>query len=441
MRLTLLLAVLLGVAPQESPAVKRVVIISVDGLRPDFYLADGWEMPALRSWLKEGACAKGAESVFPSMTYPAHATIVTGVRPAKHGITSNTKLGENGPTPEWYWEAEAIRARTLWQAAKEKGLAVAIVLWPSTVGADVDWRIPERWAAREGEKTADLLAKLSTKGLLAELALSVGMPKGLDAREGMDKFISDCGAYVFKKYRPQLMLMHLGEVDHLSHRDGPDADSVKKAVAETDALLAKFRKAIEDAKLADETLLIVTGDHGFFAVRDAVAPNVLLARAGFIDLEEGRVKAWRALAFASGGAGLVRLKDADAQTARRAREALEKGATLDGRRLFTVLDGKTLVELGYPDDGRIVLEAEEGCTFIGDASGDLVRAARTVKGNHGYLPTRPKMLTGFVAVGAGVKAGAVVERVRLIDIAPTVARVLGLEMKDVEGRVLSELLK
>jgi len=434
---TILVAVALLLQADDA-RVKRVVIVSVDSFRPAFYLSDDWEMPTVRGWAKDGAHAKGVESVFPSATYPAHATIVTGVRPAKHGIRANNRLGENGPLSEWHWDAAEIKARTLWQAAREKGLKTAIVLWPSTVGAEVDWLVPERWAVRDGEKTAELLAKHSTKGLAAELILAIGAPQSVDKRAGMDQFIADAAAYVFRKYKPHLMFVHVGEVDHLSHRDGPAADAVKAAVKETDGHLARLRAAIEKSGLAEETLLLVTGDHGFLPVTHAIAPNVLLAEAGLITLEDGKVREWKALAFASGGAGAVHVKGADAAAVR---ALLEKGATVGGRRTFRVLSEKEKADLGYDGEMPIALEAEEGYSFGMATTGAFLSEAKTVKGQHGYLPTRPAMRTGFVAAGAGVRAGSSVELMRLVDIAPTVAKVLGLEMKDVEGRVLSELLR
>jgi len=407
----------------------RVVIVSVDGMRPDHYLADGWEMPTLRKWVEAGAHAKGAESVFPSVTYPAHATIVTGVRPAKHGVVANGRFGESGAMREWHWEAKEIKARTLWQAAREKGLKTAIVLWPSSVGADVDWRVAERWAVDKTENTAELLAKHSTKGLLGELALAIGVPpKGADSREGMDKFISEAAAYVLRKYKPQLAFVHLGEVDHFSHREGPDSERVKRAVKETDEHLARIRKGA-----GEDALMIVTGDHGFTEVSESVAPNVLLAEAGFIEIEEGKLKSWKAMVHAYGGSAAAYVKEGTDAAA--VAKVLEKG-----RKGYVLVDRRALDELGGNAAAAFALEAEDGFQIAGALTGAFTGKA-TVKGQHGQLPWRAKLMTGFVAVGPGAKAGASVEKIRLIDIAPTVAKVLNLDMKDVEGRVLSEVLK
>src|SRR5215831_13524955 len=108
-----------GVRPGLAP--EHVVIVSIDGLRPDFYLGD-FDAPAMKAMVAGGAHARAVESVYPSSTYPAHATIVTGVLPAKHGIHANTLWTEQGSSRDWYWYAKALKAKTLWQAAREKGL-------------------------------------------------------------------------------------------------------------------------------------------------------------------------------------------------------------------------------------------------------------------------------------------------------------------------------
>lgn len=409
----------------------RVVVISVDGLRPEFYTSDEFEAPTLKALAKEGVHAKGVEGVYPSVTYASHASIVTGVRPAKHGIYGNTKFGENGGTPEWYWDSKDLQARTLWQVAREKGLTVAITYWPSSVGADVNWIVPERWAVFKGESTPDLMMKHSTPGLLLELAKANGMPNLTEAskrKDIIDEYISGAAAYVLKTYQPRLLFVHLIQVDDAQHAHGRDAKEVKEALKRMDANIAKIRKAAPDG-----TIFAIVGDHGFQDVEREVAPNTLLVKAGLIELEEKKVVSWKALAHSQTGSMAVYAKDAD--SAAKAKEVLEAGAISDGKRLYTVIDRKQLDELGYNPRAAFALEAEEGIAFTGTTSGNLLAGKAGSKGQHGYLPTKKKLHTGFILSGGGVQPG-VIETMRLIDIAPTLARFLGLEMKDVDGRVL-----
>ncbi len=438
MRLALIAALLSTPSLAQEDLKKKdrhVIVISIDGLRPEFYLGDGFEAPTIRTMAREGTFAKAVLPAYPSVTYAGHATIVTGVRPARHGIVSNTKFGENGGTSEWFWETKDLQAQPIWAAARAQGRKVAITSWPTTVGADVDWLVPQRWGVFKGEKTWELLLKHSTPGLLMELGLALGIPSAeqFQKKETTDEFIAAGAAYVFAKYKPHLLLVHLIQVDDAEHNDGRDSDAVRKALKRTDQNVAKIRQSVEKAGLGDRTVLLLVGDHGFEDVTESVAPNVLLSEAGLIDLDGSKVKAWRALGHAHGGSMAIYAKDAD--SARRASEVLERGAKPADKRLYAIVDRRRLDELGYNKDAAFALEAEEGISFVGTANGKLAGHKPWAKGQHGYLPGRPTMATGFVASGPGIRRGTV-EKMELVDIAPTVARLLGFEMKDVEGSPL-----
>ncbi len=431
----LVLAALLA-AGQE---VDHVVIVSVDGLRPEFYLGD-YEAPTLQAMAREGVHAREAESVFPSSTYPAHASIVTGVRPWRHGIAANTKWGEGGATRDWHWFARDLEARTLWQAARERGRTVAISYWPSSVGAEADWLLGEVWDP-DGKDTVRRLTASSTPGLLLELMLALGVPEEriVADKAAIDRFVARAAAYLFRKHRPNLQLVHLLNVDEAQHREGREGEGVRRAVREQDANLAVIRKAIAESGVGPRTLLVVTGDHGFADVRRNVNPNALLRDAGYVSAEGGRVVSWRALARSSGGSCGVYVKDAaDVEAVGR---LLRGSARFDGETLYEVLDRPALDLLGYDRKAAFALDPAEGWAFSGALAPRLVDGLPTVRGNHGQRPTRPGLFTGFVAAGAGVRPGASVDRMRLIDIAPTVARLLGLDLPDAEGAVLDALLR
>ena len=118
------LAGLLVTAPassQEKPRAEHVVLISVDGMLPAHYLDPAWPAPMIQLMAREGAHAKGVRSVFPSVTYPAHTTIVTGALPIRHGIHYNSPFEPEGQTGRWYWDEEEILVPTLWDAVREAG--------------------------------------------------------------------------------------------------------------------------------------------------------------------------------------------------------------------------------------------------------------------------------------------------------------------------------
>src|SRR5208337_3370368 len=143
------------------------------GLRPDAITAAdalGAKVPNLRRFLKEGTYADGVQGVIPTVTYPSHTTLVTGVWPAKHGIFANTTFDPLQKNYQgWYWYSEDIRVSTLWDAATQAGRTTASIQWPATVGAKITWNIPEFWRAGTPDD-AKLIRAVSTRGLLEEAA-------------------------------------------------------------------------------------------------------------------------------------------------------------------------------------------------------------------------------------------------------------------------------
>jgi len=435
-----LISLLLGAsacatAPEPGEPCEHVVIVSIDGLRPDFY-RDADMAPTLTSMASSGAQASAVESVYPSSTYPAHASIVTGVLPAKHGIHANTTWTEQGSTRNWYWTAKDLRARTLWQAAREKGLKVAITYWPTTVGAQADWVLGEIWDP-DGKDTVRRLAAAATPGLLAELALGVGIPqeKIAEDRVAIDAFVSRAAAYIFKKHRPHLQFVHLLNVDEVQHKEGPDSPAVRDAVRVQDENIARIRRAIEESGVGPRTTLLIVGDHGFTSIVRNVAPNNLFRDAALLESENGRITSWKAITRSSGGSASIYVKD-PADLAR-VKEVLLAGSSLDGTPAYRVLERPELDALGYNPDAAFALEPTEGAAI----TERLGPSTPTVKGNHGQLPTRPGLETGFIAEGAGIRPGARIDRMKLIDIAPAVAELLKLDLPGAEGRTPAGLLR
>ncbi len=332
---------LLGIGDlQESADDLHVVVVSIDGLRPEFYLSEEFSAPTLKSFVERGAHANAVESVYPSVTYPSHATIVTGVRPYKHGIYDNTKFG----TSRWYGEFGDLRSRTLWQAARERGRTVAIVAWPTSLGADVNWIVPENhdWA---------LVKKHSTPGLLAEI-LGDGPLKNFPSSSELDALIAQGAAHVLKKHKPDLLFTHLSQLDSIQHSKGCAAAGLKAGIRRIDSHVAALREAAKEANIEDRTIFLIVGDHGFADYGSEVAPNLLLVQAALIAVDEsGGIRSWKALAHGNSGSLTVVAKDADAE--KQARRALEAGAIRDGKRLYSVLDRARLDELGYNPDAAM----------------------------------------------------------------------------------------
>src|SRR5258708_33060497 len=187
--LTLLVAAVffaaLPAVAQEQQQTPLLGVISVDGMRPHYVTGDdahGAKIPQLRRFLKEGSYADGVVGVVPTVTYPSHTTLVTGVWPEKHGILGNTTFDPLEKNSQgWYWYTEDIRVPTLWDAAAGDGRTTGSVQWPVTVGAHSTWNIPELWGANTAHDS-NLLRACSTAGLLNDADKEIGSyAGGIDA--------------------------------------------------------------------------------------------------------------------------------------------------------------------------------------------------------------------------------------------------------------------
>lgn len=429
--LVLLAFVLVAPATWGQPA-RHLVLISIDGLRPEFYLDDAYAAPALRALLTAGSHARAATPPFPSVTYPGHATIVTGVRPARHGIPFNVIWSPTaGSAGRWYEEAADLRAPALWDVARAAGLTTAAVSWPVTLGARIDWLIPERDYYQRSEPV-ELLRRATTPGLLERLGVAP-QPETFKSVVRWDEFLTASATGIIKGMRPNLLLLHLVQVDYFQHRGGREGAEVKPALARVDAHVAAIVSALREAGIADRTAVIVTGDHGFQDVTRTIHTNEILVSGGFRQCPWSPAD-WRATAHDAGGASAVFVSDAAGPgVAARAEETLRREA----RDRYTIVSRRELDTLGALPGAAFGLEAAPGWAFGG---GCAVTETEGARGTHGFLPSRPSMSTGFIASGAGVKSGVALERIGLVDVAPTAARLLGLTMTNVEGRVLTEIL-
>ncbi|PTQ95803.1 putative AlkP superfamily pyrophosphatase or phosphodiesterase [Mucilaginibacter yixingensis] len=421
-----------------SPAVmaqdKHVVLISVDGFRPEFYMDPAWGMVNVRQGMQKGTYAEGVRGSFPTVTYPSHTTIITGVLPAKHGIYYNTPVEPLGITGKWFWFYKDIKVPTLWTAAKDAGLTTAGVSWPVTVGAPIDYNLPEYviLPKGKGEKKDEIKAmymESNPKSLFEEVQENA-IGKFGEYGATLDFYNSDqnkarMAAYIIRKYKPAFLAVHIALTDHFEHEQGRDGDKVRSAVSGADAAIKTITDAIEMAGLAKNTTFIITGDHGFVDIHSQFNPNVMLAKAGLYDNDHK--ENWKAYFQASGGSAFLQLRDPkDKATLAKVNEAL---ANLpDGvKKLFHVLDKKHVTEAQGDPNAALALAAYRGVSFGATAAGELLTAAKG--GTHGYLPTDFKDIqTGFVAYGRGIKPGVVLPQIGQEDIAPLIAYLLDLKL-------------
>jgi predicted AlkP superfamily pyrophosphatase or phosphodiesterase len=419
------------------------VVISIDALHPsDVLEADrlGHAVPNLRRLVKEGAFARGVRGVLPTVTYPSHTTLVTGVSPARHGILYNGPFdplarNQNG----WYWYAEDIRVPTLWDAAAEAGLAVSNVDWPVTVGARIPHNIVQFWRTDvlDAQDDRKLNRLLSTPGLLAEAERELGpYPSGYAYDVPADRRRAAFNVWMLEKRRPRLHFGYFSGLDEERHLSWPDSPKAKLALEDIDALLGPVRAAAERLG-GGRAYFAVVSDHGQVKTTRELRLNELLREAGLILLNErGKPTGWKARAWGTGGAAAIMLADPkDDDTRRKVRALLEPYVTGPDAPIQRLLDGaEAKAAGGLPEAAFVVavkIDATIGSTMEGPVLGPSLPG-----GDHGHLPENPEVDASFFIVGPGIPAGQDLGRVDMRDIAPTFAGLLGVRLPRAEGKPL-----
>ena len=418
-----------------------VLLISVDGLQPADVLeaeARGLKLPTLTQLVREGMAAEGVTGVLPSVTYPSHTTLITGVAPARHGVHANVTFdplqrNEGG----WFWYEEQIGVDTLWDAVRAKGEATASVSWPVTVGArSISYNVPEFWRARTPDDLF-LLRAVSTPGLADELERTAGVsladlsdPDGLKADAARAAI-----AKALLAKAPEFTTLHLIELDHQQHVHGPGSPEAHKALEAIDAMIGAVIEA--GRRTQPDLVVAVASDHGFEKVTRQINLPAAFVQAGLITLDDkGKPKDWRATVWGSGGSAQIILRDPEDGVVRAKVKALLTQLAADpDSGVERVADAATIARLGGNPQAAFWVNAKPGYTMGAAFSGPLVSDTAT-RGMHGYFPDAPAMRAAFVVQGAGVPKGRRLGVIDMRDIAPTLANLLKVRLHTAQGRPL-----
>ncbi|MBW2268585.1 MAG: alkaline phosphatase family protein [Deltaproteobacteria bacterium] len=435
-RHALLVAAMWGAFVTAAQAEPHVVMISIDGLRPEVYRQPallGIEVPNLLALGRNGISADRMIPVFPSVTYPAHTTLVTGTRPAEHRIVANFKEGMS-----WYLHARDIHSETLWQAARRAGLSTAIVTWPVSYGAEVDYLVPENLSF-EVPNLPELIRKGSTPGLFEALEEKCGPVElssfdALDAGKRLDPVTTCFAAEVIRAHQPNLLLVHFLDADHMQHYFGPNSQEAMRAFEQIDSSIGELMAATRAAGIAEETTFVIVGDHGFVPLHTHINVSAMLLASGFAELVDGKIRISPALSVSDFNGSAVYLRDPqDHETGARLEAALQ--AEIDRRYdgIVELIPASELERMGAFPEAAFALAAAPGFMLIATDMPRATLPSGTLKGMHGHRPELPEMATGFLASGPGIRKGIVIPLIRQVDVAPTVAELLGMQMDGALG--------
>lgn len=438
---------------------KRVMVISFDaaGSADLAYLKT---LPHFKRILSEAALCPHVNSVYPSLTYPAHTSIVTGRMPKNHGVVNNIKLQPGRENPDWIYQRRYIKSQTLYGEAKKKGMKTAGLLWPVIGRSGMDYYVPEIMVTRKWQNQILANALNGPIGYQLELQRRFGHLRDGIRQPGLDDFITACALYTIRKYNPDLFFLHLTDADSMRHEYGVCHEEVTRALERHDKRLGQLLEALAETGDMSETTVVLLGDHYQKDVNKGACVNHALWKAGLLEEKNGRIRSWKAYAQNCDGSCYIYLnpklsrKGASAGQEAVKRCVREVVVALAGREDFgigRVFTGKEAGRLGADPDCLFMLEAKEGWYFADDFQTPVKMPDKTAKGagrkescvwgTHGFLPQGEDYQTFFAMAGCCVRPGIVEQEIALWDEGATLAALLGVELGKMDGRVIDGMLE
>lgn len=412
--------------PMVGDSCRRVILISVDGLRPDFYMDSViWPAPTLQAMARSGVSAPAVQTVFPSVTYPGHTTMVTGVLPGVHGLLGNIdvdSLGQEVGAREY----SRIKVPTIWDLARRQGIRTAAVRWPVTIGAPIDYSLCEIEYTNNytGYKYQPMYEVDQPDGFLEEMEeMAIGKMSNTTYHylnhSSIDIRTALIAAQVLQQYKPGFMAVHFTLMDDAQHKNGRTGEAVKSALALVDGLILHLVNTLRYAKLLDQTTLVITGDHGFTTYTKIFSPNSWLKQAGLYNSESD----WQVKFVITGSSCRLvfnqhRYRFTGAEQARLIAKVKQQVQRLPDsvRNQVLVHSGASIPGLMNKEENYLLLSAKSGSYFDKDVNNAGSKPA--LGGGHGASSIDPQLNTGLIAWGAQINAPAKTDQLILTDVFP-----------------------
>jgi predicted AlkP superfamily pyrophosphatase or phosphodiesterase len=416
-----------------------MLLISVDGLKPEAITqanAHGLKVPNLQAFMRDGMYASGVHGVLPTVTYPSHATLLTGASPAAHGIFDNTTFDPfNKNDKGWYWYAEDFKVPTLWDAAAAAHLSTANVYWPTSVGAHIEYNLPQIWR-RGTDDDLKLQRALATPGLEQELAAELGrFPGGEEETVAEDEIRGRFAVRMIEKKHPDFFTVYLSGLDTEEHESGPFSKKANAVLERLDAVVGSLRAAAEKASPGHATICVVS-DHGFAAIQHDVNLYAAFLQEGLFTAEDGKITSWKAMPWPAGGTAAIMLADPKDEAVRAKVQALLQKLAADPANGIDRIVGADEVKTmrGFPH-AAFVVAFRIGYEIAYSLSMPLISKPANL-GMHGFLPEKAEMRSSFFMVGPQIPKAKNIGEIDMRRIAPTVAKVLKVKLDGAELEAL-----
>ena len=401
--------------------------------------------------MDNGSVIKNVESVYPTLTYPAHATIMTGMYPKNHGIINNTLNKFSDINPDWYWYRKYVKTKTLYDLASEKGLTTAALLWPVAGRSSINYNLAEIFAPKPWQNQLVMSALAGSLKYQLDLNKRFGHLRNGLSQPALDNFVHESVKYTIDKYKPNLLLIHYTDVDTNRHYHGYNSKEANDALLRHDKRLGEIIKALKEANIFEESTIVALGDHSALDGNYMIRLNSLFRENGLLKVnKKGIITSYKAVAKNCDGSSYVYLKDKnDTDTYKKVKELLENLKNSDKSPIDFILNSKEAEDEGADPNCSFMVEGNLNYYFVDETLGKVIEKVKEsevgkvphrTKATHGYHPKKPNYNTFFMAFGKGIKKGVQIDGGKLINHGPTLAKILGVDLGKTDGEAEERIL-
>lgn len=425
---------------------KRLIVVSLDALgSKDFDMFS--QLPNFKKFIRHASYSRKVRSVYPSLTYPAHTTIMTGRTPAHHGIVNNILLQPERSSPDWYWQRSYIQGTTLYDEALKKGMKVAALLWPVTAKSDITWNLPEIFANRRWTNQIMTSAANGTVGYQLTLNHKFGKLRDGIRQPALDNFVQASMKYTIRTYRPDLTLVHLTDLDTQRHHYGVCSEEASAAIERHDQRIGELMHLLHQNGMSvkRDTTVTLLGDHSQLDVQNIILINKLFREQGYLKVQNGKVTDWKAYCQNCDGSAYIYIKKEGMDKNEQIRMKNEIYDWLCAMKsdpdngIAAIYSAKKARDLGADPECTFMLEARRGFYFQNEL--DMGMIPEVQRATHGFHPDRKGYQTVFMAVGPDIIPDHEIGEMSLLDEGPTMAELMGLSLPEADGRILREIFK
>jgi len=414
---------------------RKVVVISLDALAAESLHDPHAPAPTLRELMRKGAYARSMQPINPTVTWPNHTSMVTGVKASAHHVLVNGLIEGQRSDHALRVNAAASKAQlvatpTVYDIAHAAGLTTAEVDWVAIDHADsITWSFAEH-----PDPDAVIPQEMMAQGILSrEDLVRFGEP----SQAWRDRMYTQAAIDILRKHHPDLLLLHLLALDSIEHETGFGNSSGANTIAFLDDRVKDVVEAVREAGELDHTTFLIVSDHGQDSLHKHIHAEVLLRQAGL----QAPDCATKTYSLADGGFALIFQQNATPTSI----AALKK--LFEGKPgIRAALTAAEAAKDGWPTPeqsnqaGDLLLYAQNDYNFSGDESKEFITQHK-VSGGHGFPNTDPRMQAIFIAVGDGIRPVGEIPEFENVDVAATIARLLHLQMPGIDGKPLTQILK